>query len=106
MSHVFEQVNSCQTRWYFRNQNVHETLSEPSSKILFSFEVGNGDARREWHMIHCYEQGNAQRIKMEVSESVVVFFITKCIMTPDFTSVCHQGNFKWVIPATYDKNTY
>jgi hypothetical protein len=52
-------------------------------------------------MIHGCEQGTAQRIKMHMCQSVLVFLIMKCIMKPHFASVCQQGNFEWVILAAY-----
>jgi hypothetical protein len=55
-------------------------------------------------MIHGCEQGNAQRTEMKMSQSVLVFIIMKCIMKPNFASVCQQGKFDQVILAAYGNN--
>jgi hypothetical protein len=55
-------------------------------------------------MIHGCEKGNAQRIKINMSQSVLVFLITKGIMKPHFTSVYQQGNSERVILSANGNN--
>jgi hypothetical protein len=101
MSHVFEQVNTCQIHRCFRDQNVHETLSRPSPKIL-SFLLKLGIVmQRENEKSSTVVNKEMHTIKMNVSQSLFVLLIIKCIMKPHFAKVSKQGNFELVIIAAY-----
>jgi hypothetical protein len=84
----------------FRKESVHENSSRPYPKILLlCFEVECNDARRKRQLIRGCEKGNAQRIKMNISQSLFVSLIIKCIVTPHFVTVWQQGNLERVILA-------
>jgi hypothetical protein len=55
-------------------------------------------------MIHGCEQGNSLRIKMNMSQSVLVSLIIRCIMKPHVASLCQLGNLERVILAAYENN--